>query len=84
MDQIWAQIEHHTSSVNDKLINQLTTLMADEDFLRNIASTDDDRDLSDSAGEEASDGEDGIGAEYGDEGEDDGEKPDYKFEKDGS
>ena len=41
LDQIWAQIEHHTSSVNDKLITQLSTLMTNEEFLKNIASTDD-------------------------------------------
>ena len=82
LDQIWAQIEHHTSSVNDKLINQLTTLMADEDFLRNIASTDvDSYDEDDDEEASEGEGEDGIEAEYGDE--DDSQKPDYKFEKDG-
>jgi hypothetical protein len=59
--------------------------MADEDFLRNVVSTDDDGDEKyEDAVEQDGDSEDGIGAEYGDEEDDD--KPEgYEFEKeDGS
>ena len=83
LDQIWAQIEHHTSSVNDKIINQMTALMTDEDFLKNaIASTDDELEGEDEAGE--ADDEAGIDADYGDENEEGEEEGDeYEFEKDG-
>lgn len=40
MDQIWAQIEHHTSKLNAKLINQLTNLLTDEDFMQEIFAQD--------------------------------------------
>ena len=84
LDQIWAQIEHHTTSVNDKLITQLTALMSDEDFLRNaMASTDDEEEsISDEAGE----GEEGLDADYGSENEesDDGKGDGYEFEKEGA
>lgn len=36
MDQVWAQIEHHTSKINANLISQLTNLLTDEDFLQEI------------------------------------------------
>lgn len=89
LDQIWAQIEHHTTSVNEKLINQLTALMADEDFLRNALaqSTDDEIDgeseTSDAGAAGDSDGEAGLDAEYGSEAEADPEDQDYAFEKEG-
>ena len=81
LDQIWAQIEHHTSTVNEKLIAQLTTLMSDEDFLRNaLASTDDDAasDAQDSHHNDADD--DSLDADYGDE--DPADK--YEFEREGA
>lgn len=85
LDQIWAQIEHHTTSVNDKLITQLTALMSDEDFLRNaMASTDDEQDsISDEAGD--SQGDEGLDADYGSENEDGEEEQEdgYEFEKEG-
>jgi hypothetical protein len=59
LDQIWAQIEHHTEQINAKLINNLTKLMNDEDFLKELAegnhSTSDELDNSDKNGEGSDD-----------------------------
>ncbi len=83
LDQIWAQIEHHTGSVNDKLISQLSALMADEEFLAEIAmnSTDDQEEAA-SSQENGDDGGD-LGAEYGSEEEGSGQEEGYEFEKSG-
>lgn len=69
--------------MNDKLITQLTNLMADEDFLKNIASTDEDEnamghddDLDGDGDDDESGEEEGIAGDYGDEDADG-----YKFEK---
>ena len=39
LDQIWQQIEHHTSGINAKLINNLTQMMGDEEFIKTIMET---------------------------------------------
>lgn len=47
LDQIWAQIEHHTDGVNKKLINNLTELVSNEDFLEEIFKQGNDQSTSD-------------------------------------
>ena len=80
LDQIWAQIEHHTGSVNEKLISQLSALMADEHFMREALTTDDQHSKSDLEEGPHSSQSEGIGAEYGSE---DDSQDGYKFEKEG-
>ncbi len=41
LDQLWAQLTHHTERVNQLAINSLTSLMASEDFLRALDQVDD-------------------------------------------
>lgn len=81
LEQIWAQIEHHTSQVNDKLITQLTALMSDEDFLKSVMVTDDDASQQDEDDDEGSGDYDDEGEE-GEEEMDGDEGNDYEYEKD--
>ena len=77
LDQIWAQIEHHTEQINAKLIGNLTKLMNDDDFLKELAegahSTSDELENSDKNGEGSNDGADEDGSLAGDYGEESGE-----------
>lgn len=42
LQQVWAQLTHHTEKANTQALNQLTTLVGSEDFLRSLAQEDED------------------------------------------
>ena len=33
LEQVWAQIEHHTSKVNQKLVQKIGNMLSDDDFI---------------------------------------------------
>ena len=37
IEQIWEQIEHHTSKINTKIMTRIENMIGDEDFLNQIS-----------------------------------------------
>jgi hypothetical protein len=36
LDQIWEQIEHHTNKVNARIMNRISSMIEDDDFMQQL------------------------------------------------
>jgi len=44
LEQVWQQIEYHTSKVNTKIMNKVSNMLTDETFLEQLLTTADEED----------------------------------------
>lgn len=53
LDQVWEQIEHHTNKVNTRIMNRISTMIEDEDFIQQLQQNTDGSGNGDVGGVEA-------------------------------
>lgn len=82
LDQVWEQIEHHTSKVNQKLVQKIGNMLSDEDFITQLsggvelseaASDLDNKESSYNFEKDNDDDDQDMSADYGAEDQDEGQ-----------